>query len=269
MTVLQALLRPRTIVNTLTDPSVILGIGTTLLMSGLGLPTLLINSAIVGLSALTRLGTELVHQGYGQSLPKSVQSYLQNKGAALQTRGTSFIAAAGAGVMYNDMADVAKRTLSLVLTTFGAGMYLRGVSTRFNLGSAKQKILDNTGMNCIIAGCLLTVRPEMPIAIPAAMITAGAIGTTLAFNDRAAKTIGKYQIPDLLLSGAFFATAALTNNPAFAVTNLLYGAGYIALPLTRAFGGVAQAGEAMAATARKQAKPLALAALMQYENLRN
>lgn len=235
--------KTKAFLNIATDSSTILGTGTAILGTALGSTASIFNWGCVGLAALTRIGTELVRNRYGNKLPRPVKNYLSNRGAALETRGAAYLISTGISPLENDLHNAAIQSKTSILTLFGGGQFFRGRALSYEQNTPEQKARDGFGRISITTACMIMAEKE-PLPVLGGMATSGAISLVETFSKSAADKIAKYQTPDLIIGLTFAGFAATSDDPVLKATNACYAFGYlVSLPLTRVFGSVADAME--------------------------
>lgn len=232
-------------VNVATDASSHQGVGTAILASSLGREGAIALWVLVGLSALTRIGTEYLHASE-QEAPKTkigqgVASYLKNRGASLMVRGAGFLGFSLWSLWKNGVDDPFSRSRTAIMALFSGALHFRGRSLGFEAGSKERNLLEGVGMTMNCIGCGVMAAGEGGGTV-GTIAVAGVVSLTQLFNKSVAETVGKYCVPDLML-GATFASIALTSqDPVLRTTNAFYAFSYLfSLPLTKTFGSVADA----------------------------
>lgn len=260
----------RIAINALTDVSVFFAIGNAMIGNSMSLLSTVLNWITPAIEMTVRAGSEYVNAGGRKWLPQRMRNFLSNRGAALQVRGVFQAVSSLHTLATKGLSDPPALHDAAMFGCFSISNLSRGTALKFNELSAPARVLNCVGvLSGSVVGALMTIGPGISKAVPATFIGAGAASLLQLFNNRFARTITTYQIPDVMCAAASFTVAATSPDPTYAVSNMLYGCAFLSLMATRKFNGVVQAGEALAIQARSQVKPLALTALIQYETLRH
>lgn len=231
------------VVNTVTDPAVLLSTGGSMVISEDSPIAAAINLSTVLISASVRAVNELQKEGFPINTYDSLDFMFANKGGSQITAG-------GIKTLASiDASRIIDFSRPETLFNFGAmaGSALANLSRGFSFYTEKEgtlkKCLDITG---ITAPALIYTfaNPEAP-----EVLVAGYATSALMAIDRSLKD-NQSRLPELVMAGTLCTSALMSSDPYVITASALWSAGFISQDMLRSNGGVFEGVENIARKVR-------------------
>ncbi len=232
----------KVVINTATDPAVLLSTGGSIVIAEQSPIAAGINFSTSLICASVRAVSELKKQHVDVPTPESLDIIFESKGGSQITAGGIKMAAAADAARIIDFSRPETFFNFGAMAGTGIANLSRGFSFSTEQGSTLNKCLDITG---IAAPALVYTfsNPEAPEILAAGYATSAFLAADRSLRENANYALKQ---PELIMCATLWTSAAMSSDPYVMAGSALWGAGYLSQDMLRKHGGVAEGIENLA-----------------------